>query len=230
MVIVKCRNYRSCVMHNTVPANKRTLGLILLFLFLAAGIRISSAEHLKQIVVDVSIPSGYKEIIAGDSFLARVDVNLISQENGHELSDLLFNYTIKNQEGITLFTASETKGAAGQISIVKKLLIPGNAASGLYTVEVEVRHGDMERNSFASVKVQENDRQARALQEQFPREMIISGFLFIFLVFLALAWYLRQKFLTIKTYHEKVEKHLKLHSFTSKRHPMSIAQRRRIKK
>ena len=200
-------------MKNSISACKKNLSAIALFLFLAAGMIGSSAEHIEQLLVDVNVPLTDEQLIVGDSILVEVEARVIHGEKERTLADMYLEYTLKNQEGETLLTAVETKGGIEQISTVRELFIPRDAAPGVYTVEVQVTHGDMSRMASAHFMVESNVRQELTQRGWYILAMLI-GFSLNALIFPAFIWYEHRKFKRIEKHLQKAEKrYLKQHGF-----------------
>ncbi len=205
-------------MKNNIPARKKNVSALALLVFLAAGMLGSSAEHIEQLLVDVNVPSTDKQLTAGESVLVQVEARIVSGEKERKLADMFLEYTLKNQEGETLLTAVETKGGIDQITAVRELFIPRDAAPGVYTIDVQVTHGDFSRTASAHFMVEQNTRQELTRGSWYILAMLI-GFSLNALAFPAFIWYEHRKFKKLKMHLLKVEeKHLKQYGFIRQKH------------
>ena len=98
----------------------------------------------EQVLFDVKIdiPSGYKEVQAGDELKAQITLLNVGPPRK---VDVTTTYIIKDRQGNVVYESSETFAVDKQTSFVKSFKIPKDLKPGDYLIIIEVRY----ENSFA---------------------------------------------------------------------------------
>lgn len=109
----------------------------------AAGIKKSISVIIEveseQVLFDVKIdiPSGYKEVKAGDDLKAQITLLNVGPPRK---VDVTTTYIIKDRLGNAVYESSETFAVERQSSFVKSLKVPKNLKAGDYLAIIEVRY------------------------------------------------------------------------------------------
>lgn len=100
--------------------------------------------------VGIDIPSSYREIERGKSLLTTIKlVNLGAEER----ADVFLDYSIKDDQGRTVLTQSETLAVETQSNIVRSFNLPDNIPNGYYEINAKLRYNEKEATSKSSFKV-----------------------------------------------------------------------------
>lgn len=140
----------------------------------------------EQVLFDakIDIPSGYKEVKAGDDLKAQITLLNVGPPRK---VDVTTTYIIKDKSGNAVYESSETFAVEKQSSFVKAFKVPKNLPAGDYLAIIEVRY----ENSFAvsselfKVLPKEETIIEKAAKSKAPLALIFILFLgMVFLMYL----------------------------------------------
>ncbi|MBU2612125.1 MAG: hypothetical protein KKB62_00200 [Nanoarchaeota archaeon] len=146
--------------------------------------------------VEVKIPSKYKEVISGDDVLAEIKIYNLG-ETGRV--DAMLDYSIKDDEGNTLISASDTVSVETQAGLIKIFSVPEGAKSGRYVFYVGVTYDGglaISTDTFEVIKVKVSYR-----EKIYIVLILVSIIVIVFLIYL----HLRKKEAKIGVMKRKLE-------------------------
>ena len=166
--------------------------MLLVIVILLASV--AAAHHIQDMILEVSLPSRYERIIAGETI--PVESQIILLKGGQTVADVVIEYTVTDKNGVLITKASETKGGTLRIYSVMELRIPKQTPPGAYEVKVTASHGAITKQSSVTLEVEEE------VQEfSFTPLMLLGIALLLFFIILL---YERHKFKRIEHLIRKV--------------------------
>ena len=156
----------------------------------------SLAQAERLLLVDVEIPEGYQKLKLGDPVLIETQIILVGTNSTSALADVLIEYFVKDKDGNTVTSLSETKGGVVRIQTVKELHLPNNLSTGVYSVTIRTSIGKLVSQNSASFKIT-NDLTEETFSNQFYSinlllTLLLVGLLGLFLFLIYLSWKIKK--------------------------------------
>jgi hypothetical protein len=114
------------------------LGGITFLIFLASYLVAAetSTKTAKPFMISIEIPPDYQKVQADDSVVVQSEVLLPDSLKTENITDVIIEYTVTDQEGNIITALSETKGGLLRIESIKELPLPKKIPAGTYNVMV----------------------------------------------------------------------------------------------